>query len=280
MQPLVSVVIPCYNHENYIEDSIQSILNQTYSRIELIIIDDGSKDQSVVKIQAMLPVCEQRFERVYFNTRPNKGLCATLNEALALCRGKYVSFIASDDMMLAHKTQLQVDYLEQHPDVTGVFAGIELIDAHNQVVGKRVSERTEYCFDDILLNLHDLPTLTQMFYLRDIIEIGGYDESVKIEDWYMLLKLTKNHKILKYISETVCQYRIHDESFSQNGLKMAVEMMKVIQPYRDEKKFLDAEFKINRSILKYYYKPQGIFKYYPAKYLTYLKYFLNKIVRF
>lgn len=279
MQPLVSVIIPCYNHEHYIEDSIQSIIEQTYSRIELIIIDDGSKDKSVEKIQSMLPACEQRFERVYFNTRPNKGLCATLNEALTHCQGKYLSIIASDDMMLPNKTQLQVDYLEQHPDVTGVFAGIELIDSNNRVVDRRVSTRTEYSFDDILLNLHDLPTLTQMFHLKDIVEAGGYDESIKVEDWYMLLKLSKQQKILKYIPEVVCQYRIHDESFSQNGLKMAVEMMKVIQPYHAEKSFLDAEFKINRSILKYYYKPRGAFKYYPAKYLTYLKYFLNKLIR-
>lgn len=277
MQPLVSIVIPCYNHENYIEDSIQSIIDQTYPSIELIIIDDGSKDQSVEKIQAMLPACEQRFEHVYFNTRPNKGLCATLNEALALCKGKYVSLIASDDMMLAHKTQLQVDYLEQHPEVTGVFAGIELIDSNNRVVDQRVSTPTEYSFDDILLNLHDLPTLTQMFHLKDIMDVGGYDESIKVEDWYMLLKLTQQQKILKYIPEVVCQYRIHDESFSQNGLQMAEEMMKVIQPYRQEKSFLDAELKINRSILKYHYKKKGAFVYYPVKYAVYLKYWFNKI---
>ncbi|OTG62377.1 glycosyl transferase family 2 [Acinetobacter sp. ANC 3903] len=277
MQPLVSIVIPCYNHENYIEDSIQSIIDQTYPSIELIIIDDGSKDQSVEKIQAMLPACKQRFEHVYFNTRPNKGLCATLNEALALCKGKYVSLIASDDMMLAHKTQLQVDYLEQHPEVTGVFAGIELIDSNNQVVDQRVSTPTEYSFDDILLNLHDLPTLTQMFHLKDIMDVGGYDESIKVEDWYMLLKLTQQQKILKYIPEVVCQYRIHDESFSQNGLQMAEEMMKVIQPYRQEKSFLDAELKINRSILKYHYKKKGAFFYYPVKYAVYLKYWFNKI---
>ncbi len=80
--PLVSVIIPCYNHEKYIQDSIQSIIEQTYSNIELIVIDDGSKDKSVEKIQDMLPACKQRFEHVYFTTRPNKGLCATLNEAL------------------------------------------------------------------------------------------------------------------------------------------------------------------------------------------------------
>lgn len=277
MQPLVSIVIPCYNHEVYIQDSIRSIIDQTYLNIELIIIDDGSKDGSVDKIKDILPECDRRFTRVYFNTRANKGLCRTLNEALSLCQGKYVSMIASDDMMLPTKTQLQVEYLEAHKEVNGVFAAIELIDSQSKVLEQRISTHSEYSFDEILLNLHDLPTLTQMFHLNDLIEVGGYDENMKIEDWYMLLKLTKQGKVLKYIPQVVCRYRIHDESFSQNGLQMAVEMMKVIQPYRKEKRFLDIEFKINRLILKYNYKPKGIFIYYPVKYITYIKYWLKKI---
>ena len=275
--PLVSVIIPCYNHQAYIQDSIQSILDQTYANIELIVIDDGSKDQSVIKIEEMLEQCKTRFEHVYFNTRANKGLCATLNEALQLCKGKYVSIIASDDKMLPQKTQIQVEYLESNPSVVGVFGGIELIDKNNQIMEQRVSEKTEYGFNDIILNHHDLPTLTQMFHLDAIREAGGYDESIKVEDWYMLLKLSKNQKKLVYIPTVLCQYRIHDESFSQDGLKMALEMKKVIAPYKNEKVYIDAEFKINRLILKYYYKKKGVFIYYPVKYYTFLKYWVNKI---
>lgn len=275
--PLVSVIIPCYNHQAYIQDSIQSILDQTYANIELIVIDDGSKDQSVTKIEEMLEQCKTRFEYVYFNTRANKGLCATLNEALQLCKGKYVSIIASDDKMLPQKTQIQVEYLESNPSIVGVFAGIELIDKNNQIMEQHVSEKTTYSFNDIILNLHDLPTLTQMFHLDVIREAGGYDESIKVEDWYMLLKLTKDQKKLVYIPTVLCQYRIHDESFSQDGLKMALEMKKVIAPYKNEKIYIDAEFKINRLILKYYYKKKGFLIYYPVKYYTFLKYWMNKI---
>lgn len=275
--PLVSVIIPCYNHQAYIQDSIQSILDQTYANIELIVIDDGSKDQSVTKIEEMLEQCKTRFEHVYFNTRANKGLCATLNEALQLCKGKYVSIIASDDKMLPQKTQIQVEYLESNPSIVGVFAGIELIDKNNQIMEQHVSEKTTYSFNDIILNLHDLPTLTQMFHLDVIREAGGYDESIKVEDWYMLLKLTKDQKKLVYIPTVLCQYRIHDESFSQDGLKMALEMKKVIAPYKNEKIYIDAEFKINRLILKYYYKKKGFLIYYPVKYYTFLKYWMNKI---
>ena len=69
--PLVTVMIPCYNHEKYIKESIQSVIDQTYSRLELIVIDDGSKDNSVQKIEEMRLACEQRFEFFKFIFREN-----------------------------------------------------------------------------------------------------------------------------------------------------------------------------------------------------------------
>jgi glycosyltransferase involved in cell wall biosynthesis len=207
----------------------------------------------------MLSACEQRFEHVYFNTRPNKGLCATLNEALALCKGKYVSLIASDDIMLMHKTQLQVHYLEQHPEVTGVFAGIELIDSNNLVIDQRVSTHTEYSFQEIFSNKHDLPALTQMYRLKDINEVGGYDENIKIEDWFLLLKLTNQNKILRYIPEVLCQYRVHDENFSKNNMNMIVEMKRVANCFKTHANYYQINYKLNSRLAKEFYR-QGLIK--------------------
>ena len=193
MLPLVSIIIPCYNHEKYVADAINSIINQTYKNIELILIDDGSQDNSKNVIMGLLDKCNSRFSRVYFDSRINKGLCKTINEALEVCQGKYVSLIASDDLMLPEKTTIQVEFLERQPDVSGVFAAVELIDNKNNVVGQRISNKTEFSFDEIMLNKHDLPTLTQMFRLEEIVSNGGYDDRVKIEDWYMLLKLSSVH---------------------------------------------------------------------------------------
>ena len=129
-QPLVSVVIACYNHERFVQDSIQSVIDQTYQNIELIIIDDGSKDGSVKKIQEMIPTCKERFFRFEFRYRPNKGLSATLNEALVWCQGEYYSPIASDDMMLPQKIEKQINFLlKSHKNkIVGIFSGYHLID--------------------------------------------------------------------------------------------------------------------------------------------------------
>ncbi len=135
-QPLVSIIIPCYNHANFVQDCIQSVIAQTYQNIELIIIDDGSKDETVEKIQKLVTQCTERFVKFEFRHRPNKGLSATLNEALEWCQGEYFSAIASDDMMLNDKIEIQIDFLKNSIDSTivGVFGGYNLIDDTNAII--------------------------------------------------------------------------------------------------------------------------------------------------
>ncbi len=232
LDPLVSIVIPCYNHEGFIQDSIQSVIDQTYDNIELIIIDDGSKDNSISKIQDMVDSCEQRFVRFEFRSRCNKGLSETLNEAIEWCEGEYYSAIASDDIILKDKTQIQVDFLVEHQDVSAVFGGIKLIDENNKILSTRLRDAELYSFEKIIMHKQDLPAPTQMIRLESIKKVGGYDPSLVIEDWYMWLKLIKIGNIF-YINEVFSLYRQHDNNISKNLVKMQQGKLDVLSCFKD-----------------------------------------------
>lgn len=233
-QPLVSVVIPCYNHERFVQDCIQSVIDQTYENIELIIIDDGSKDNSVEKIQEMRLECGKRFSRFEFRHRPNKGLSETLNESLGWCQGKYYSVLASDDQMIDKKTELQVIYLEKNKDCIACFGGYQLIDESNIVIGHSKKNEKSYSFNEIFLHKHDLPAPTQMLLLSKLKEIGGYRNGIIIEDWYMWLKLAKVGK-LHYISEYLAVYRNHSENISKKIEIMHLGRNQILNMYSNEK---------------------------------------------
>lgn len=212
--PLVSVIIPSYNHAEYITDSIQSIIDQDYENIELIIIDDGSRDNSIEVISKMIPICEKRFVRFEFRSRPNKGLCATLNEALEWCEGDYFSPFASDDIALPHKISFLVSKVV-NSDYSAVFGTVKCIGDSEVSLGLQ-SDKVEHTFENIIMQ-KDIPYApTSLIRTSDIRVIGGYPEDIKIEDWYMWLKLTNLRKQLASFNEVLSLYRKHTHNTANN----------------------------------------------------------------
>lgn len=245
-QPLVSIVIPCYNHANFVQDCIQSVIDQTYQNIELIIIDDGSKDKSVEKIQKFIGECEKRFVRFEFRNRPNKGLSATLNEALEWCQGEYYSVIASDDMMLNNKIEIQLNFFKNSSDssIVGVFGGYNLIDDNSSVIKTVLLKERKYLFNEIFMHNFDLPAPTALLKLENIRSVGGYKEDLKIEDWYLWLKLTENNCSLIYLDKILVNYRYHENNFSKNFKVMNMERKKVIDYFAYHKLYKYAVLKL------------------------------------
>ncbi len=229
-KPLVSVVIPCYNHAQFVQESIQSVIDQDYDNIELIIIDDGSKDNSVEVIQQMIPACEERFVRFEFRYRPNNGLCATLNEALEWCRGEYFSPLASDDVLISQKVKDQIEKLSLlGKEYVGVFGSAQKIDSHGNVLGVlNLKNSSIYHFLDIYFHKHNLPACTQMLRTNEVRKVGGYSEEYRIEDWYMWLKLTQNNKYLVSMPCVFSQYRTHSSNTSSNTNLMHEERIKIM----------------------------------------------------
>lgn len=243
-QPLVSVVIPCYNHEQFVQDCIQSVIDQTYENIELIIIDDGSKDNSVEKINQMIPKCEKRFTRFEFRCRPNKGLSATLNEAIDWCHGKFFSAIASDDMILNNKVNDQIEIMIEDEDLVALFGGVEIIDEKNNILKIDKNNAIKYYgLKNIILHKHIIYAPTQMMRLDAVNEVGGYKEGVVIEDWYMWIKMAKIGKCAVYPS-IYSKYRQHEDNTVKKIEIMHSSRFEVINCFKNSKYYNEAIYNV------------------------------------
>lgn len=283
LKNLVSIVIPSYNHQDFVLECIKSVIEQDYKDIELIIIDDGSSDDSVEKIRSIIALCEARFVRFHFIQRENRGLCATLNEAIKWCRGEYFSCVASDDILKKNKVSKQVKYLNENPSTIGVFGKASILLNDKEII--TAGQNYKYNFNDIFHHLFSLPAPTQLIRLDAIIKVNGYDESIKIEDWYMWLKLTENGGTLDVLDEVVAVYRKHDNNMSNNIEKMISGRRQVLDKFKKNPKYHTALFALqlidiidknnkNTPLLTYKIIIACISS--PIKCLLFLKYFFTK----
>ena len=123
-EPLVSVLIPCYNCEKYVEEAVMSIIEQSYSNLEILVIDDGSTDNTGSILQELA----QKDSRIrYIKNETNLKLIRTLNKGIDLCRGKYIARMDADDISLPTRIVKQVNFLEKHPDI-GIVGTLSLAD--------------------------------------------------------------------------------------------------------------------------------------------------------
>lgn len=231
--PLVSVIIPSYNHSPYIQASIRSVIAQDYKNIELIIIDDGSTDESVNKIRALIPECTERFSRFRFCSRGNVGLAGTLNEALDWCEGEFFSPLASDDVMLPGKTTLLTKYLLRHGKCAAAFGGSQYINASSSVLPRRLSQCRKHTFRDLVM-LQSLPAAPAGLIRRELVlNCGKYDAGIQIEDWYMWLKLTSSGEYyLQSLPNIVINYRLHSDNTISKFRLMNEQRKKVLHHFQ------------------------------------------------
>ncbi|WP_304525787.1 glycosyltransferase [Halomonas sp. I5-271120] len=224
-KPLVSVVIPCYNHAQFVKDSIQSVICQDYDNIELIIIDDGSKDKTVEIVKEMIPLCEKRFQRFDFRSRPNKGLSATLNEALAWCKGEYFSPLASDDMALPHKTSFLISKHHQLSAAV-IFGSVKKIKSNAE--SQDLILNCEHLFKDLLF-IKNIPFAPASMIRTDVIRgMGGFKEDIALEDLYLWLKITSCGEKMYSFPEVVVKYRDHPSNTIKKFKFMHEQRVKVL----------------------------------------------------
>ena len=125
--PTVSVVIASYNHEKYVAETIESVLNQTFQDFEIIITDDGSSDKTVEMIKQF---SDPRINLFVFEK--NKGACSALNNSIINSKGKYIACLNSDDSWELNKLEKQVKFLDENPDIGAVFTNAKIIDENGK----------------------------------------------------------------------------------------------------------------------------------------------------
>lgn len=234
-QSFVSVVIPSYNHAPYIEATIASVLAQTYPHLELFVIDDGSRDDSVARITRLLDA--RTDSRATLIARENRGLCPTLNEGLRLARGRYFAYLGSDDLWEPEKLERQVAALEAADERVGAaYSDAYVIDAEGKRLdryGRQYLYRGGDIYRDLLVMDYMPPSPTNLFVREKLLSVGGFNEDVTIEDYEAWLRLTRRYHVI-YLPDVLASFRIHQTNTSSNypermlvanchGLKLAFE---------------------------------------------------------
>ena len=216
-RPLVSVVIPSYNHAPYIEATVASVLAQTYGNLELFVIDDGSQDDSVARLTRMLD--ERGDTRARLIARENRGLCPTLNEGLRLARGKYFAYLGSDDLWEPEKLERQVAAVEAADERTGAaFCDCYVIDAEGKRLdryGRQYDYRGGDIYRDLLLMDFLPPSPTNFFVREKLVSVGGFNEDVKIEDYEAWLRVARRFHVA-YVPDALASFRVHRTNTSSN----------------------------------------------------------------
>jgi glycosyltransferase involved in cell wall biosynthesis len=209
MNPAVSVLLPVYNAQRYVAEAVESILAQSFSDFELIIVDDGSTDGSL----RILRRFAARDPRVRLVSRENRGLVATLNEMIAMARGELLARMDADDISLPDRLALQVDYLRNHPDVVCVGGGQIWIDDGGFAFHEFQFPCGDAEIQELLLNgVTSLVHPSVMMRRGAVLDVGGYDPEMKEgEDFDLWLRLGERGRLAN-LEQVIIKYRIHDRS--------------------------------------------------------------------
>lgn len=208
--PKVTVLMPVYNGEQFLREAIDSILNQTFTDFEFMIINDASTDDSVEIVESYK---DRRINLIHNET--NIGLIATLNKGLALACGEYIARMDADDKSLPERLAKQVKFLDAEPDIAVVGTGIQMIDGSGHKIGPHILFpeshnliRWRLCFSSPIVH----PTV--MLRKAEVLKVGGYrPEAQQAEDYDLWERLSHICKLLN-MREVLLLLRKHQMNVS------------------------------------------------------------------
>ena len=227
--PLVSVIIPTYNRASLIEKSVKSVYSQTYSNIELIVVDDGSEDDT----ERILSSYIDKNGLVFHKHKENRGAPAARNTGGNLAHGEFLAFLDSDDKWDPRKLEKQVQIFNtSSPDVALVYTGIKKINEKGDFLGNKIPVMKGYIFNDLLIDNCIGSTSVAMIRRDAFLSVGGFDEKFPArQDLDLWLRIARDYAV-DYIAEPLVEYLVHSDRISVNldsrleGCKMLLEKYK------------------------------------------------------
>lgn len=214
-KPRVSVLVPSYNHAPFIEQCLKSIFKQTLAPDKLLVIDDGSKDESPQIIERLLKECTFPSELI---VRPNKGLCATLNEGFEKTTGDYFAYIGSDDLWLPEFLEARTKLLESRPEAILGYGHAYFIDDKNKIFDSTADWATKVYLDgDVrqMLYAGNAPMSPTVFYRRNSLTKRRWNENAKLEDYEFYLQLCHDGSFA-FDERILSAWRWHSYNTSKN----------------------------------------------------------------
>lgn len=214
MQPLVSICIPTYNNEQYIKATLESILEQTYENIEVVVVDDHSKDHTVEIVKSI----EDERIKLYINDQ-NLGMVGNWNRCLELATGEFVKLICADDMIHKNAVEREVEVLTKYPNVNLVESDTQLVDINDKKAGvfKRypksgVVKGKKVAKCSLMLNNFFGAPVNNMFRRAVLDKTGGFDKSFTyILDFDMWVRIACQGDIY-IIHEVLNSFRVRNDS--------------------------------------------------------------------
>lgn len=245
--PLVSIIAPCYNAEKFLEVAIESIFAQDYENFEVIIVDDGSTDNSY----AMLEALQGKYSFQLYR-QANQGVSATLNHGLRYAKGTYVATPDLDDIMLPESVRVRAEYLDKHPQLGCVGALIIYMDCDGNETKRQSRDYIEHLdFDKVLSEAVVVGAPVALYRLEAIKAAGLYDPQIRVQDFQMTLKIAHQGYGIDVLPIDVTRYRRHANNLSRRYKVLLDADLQTIEPYRSCPGYQSGRTHIINKALKY-----------------------------
>ncbi len=232
-EPLVSLLLQSYNHARFLERSVGSALEQTWSRKEIWVVDDGSTDASDAILSEWSARAGFRYDR-----QANQGLIPTLNRMVSQSTGEFVALQATDDFWHPDKTRRQVEFLQAHPEVDVCLTATVCVDAEGRRLGRASQQFLSpspagYGFEALFTGKSAVPGASALIRRSALERHGPFDPAIPIEDLWLWLRITRAGGTIAFLPEELSYYRIHGGNLHAKTAFMEREILKILALHAD-----------------------------------------------